>query len=420
MSTFEILLLVLLPAVPALITYFQYCRWKVYRPIKPIESPIPVDWNLPKYLQPAEVSLLFDRTMNHKSIAALLIDLAGRGYIRIKELSPSEKKSRLKRINEVDPILTDYEFISLKDDYSELEEYEIRLLENLSLLSDCTDEEIGQPDWLASLWKPKYEMLIEKMSNANFLSSVPAGELGWSLLSVILLLLWPLIALEILSHILMASDSFIVVFQMLFVWSFICICLMMYFIFLMPARTALGSKRLSECLSYLRFIKAVTSERLNILLNNKSSEFAEMYAFSIAVRHETIWKSKVGNLEVPCPSWFEPTGLDSSGSIRASTLITKLEDFIDCLGFSFGLPKTERLSGAQSNAFNEMTADLDALLEPISETEPPEKRRKIVLGRILRVARVTPLWREICQSHMLDENIPVEEVEALLATFKKG
>src|SRR5262249_49503206 len=74
--------LFLLPAITALILY-SYWRAVCYQP--GADKPISVEWNPPPNLAPCEVGTLIDESCDMPDLTSTAIDLAARGYIKIRE-----------------------------------------------------------------------------------------------------------------------------------------------------------------------------------------------------------------------------------------------------------------------------------------------------------------------------------------------
>jgi uncharacterized membrane protein len=106
--------------IPIFIFIFLFQEWyRKGRDLK-IEKPIVVEYQPPDNLRPAEMDFILNEDIEPKDIAATIIDLAVRGFLKIREVEDKvlffEKK--------------DYEIEKLKDD-GDLLDYEKLLLEKL-------------------------------------------------------------------------------------------------------------------------------------------------------------------------------------------------------------------------------------------------------------------------------------------------
>lgn len=92
---------------------FIYLLMKTQRNGDQIRKPIVPQYEPPNNLRPAEVSLILNQRIQARDLAATLIDLAVRGYVKIREIENSEFSDK-----------KDYEIIKLKDYDENLLSYE--------------------------------------------------------------------------------------------------------------------------------------------------------------------------------------------------------------------------------------------------------------------------------------------------------
>ncbi len=132
-------------SLPIIVIFGFFLNWFVYGRDYKIKGPIIPRWEVPDNLAPAEAGIIFDGKFGSQDFAAMIIDLAVRGYISIEQL------------------FDDYEFTYLKENSeiykgSSLKEYEKYFLSvfflgnKKTILSSKTNN-----------FKKEYETLLDKI-----------------------------------------------------------------------------------------------------------------------------------------------------------------------------------------------------------------------------------------------------------------
>ncbi|MCD6410532.1 DUF2207 domain-containing protein [bacterium] len=108
--------------IPLLTFFFLFYQWFTKGRDPKIKKPIVVQYEPPDNLRPMEVQAILKQKINNRAFSATLIDLAVRGFVKIKEL---EKKHFFSK--------KDYEFIKLREfeNSEELFDYEKKFLKKL-------------------------------------------------------------------------------------------------------------------------------------------------------------------------------------------------------------------------------------------------------------------------------------------------
>ncbi len=108
--------------IPLLTFFFLFYQWFTKGRDPKIKKPIIVQYEPPDNLRPMEVQAILKQKINNRAFSATLIDLAVRGFVKIKEL---EKKHFFSK--------KDYEFIKLREfeNSEELFDYEKKFLKKL-------------------------------------------------------------------------------------------------------------------------------------------------------------------------------------------------------------------------------------------------------------------------------------------------
>lgn len=109
--------------IPVFVFIFLFNKWWREGKDPKIKKPIVAQYEPPDDLKPAEVGLILNQRITGKEITATLVDLAVRGYIKIKEIPRNDIFEKV-----------DYELINLKDfndPQEELREYEREILNKI-------------------------------------------------------------------------------------------------------------------------------------------------------------------------------------------------------------------------------------------------------------------------------------------------
>lgn len=109
--------------IPVFVFIFLFNKWWREGKDPKIKKPIVAQYEPPDDLKPAEVGLILNQRITGKEITATLVDLAVRGYIKIKEIPRDDIFEKV-----------DYELINLKDfndHQEELREYEREILNKI-------------------------------------------------------------------------------------------------------------------------------------------------------------------------------------------------------------------------------------------------------------------------------------------------
>lgn len=109
--------------IPVFVFIFLFNKWWREGKDPKIKKPIVAQYEPPDDLRPAEVGLILNQRITGKEITATLVDLAVRGYIKIKEIPRNDIFKKV-----------DYELINLKNfnnPQEELREYEREILNKI-------------------------------------------------------------------------------------------------------------------------------------------------------------------------------------------------------------------------------------------------------------------------------------------------
>lgn len=272
---------------------------------------ISVEWEPPKDLTPAEVGTLVDESCDTKDIVSTVIDLAARGYLKIRELPASGFLFFSGK---------DYEFtkLDLPQDAHKLNKYEDRVMHGIFGLSNTTVylSQLKNTFYtnLPLVSDAIYESLITKDCFTQNPQMVKKGYYVLGILGICLGVIF-----------FIAGISSSVAWGIGTVLSGIIICCASG---AMPVRTKTGVSFLRQSLAYKRFVRMAEKDRLRVLAEKDPTIFGRLLPYAMVLGVENQWAEKFHDLITAPPSWYEPLGYGSTNYIFSSNT------FVNDLGYS--------------------------------------------------------------------------------------
>lgn len=248
----------------------------------------------PDDLTPAEVGVLLDERADNIDITATVIDLAVKGYLKIREVE-GERLLFLKR--------TDYEFVFLRDD-SELKKHERTVLNGLK---ECA-RRAGNPNSvrLSDLKERFYTHLkqaksdlYETLARDRYFAGNPdkVRESYFALGAIVGA------ALLVSGLFLMNTDA---TSGLALITSGLVTGLAIAgFAFAMPRKTEKGVKALWHILGFREFIRRVEKDRLERMLREDPNLFDRVLPYALVFGVADEWAEKFEGLLAEPPSWYE-------------------------------------------------------------------------------------------------------------------
>jgi uncharacterized membrane protein len=271
--------------------YWNYGRDPIWR-----ES-IVVQYQPPDNLSPAEVGVLVDERADNIDIVATIIDLAVRGYLKIREIE-TEHLLFFKR--------TDYEFIFLRDDSSGLKEHERDVWDGLRVRTSLSNplkpvrlsELKGHFHFYLGLAKSS---LYRSLTNKGYFAEDPSmvrtkyfaigaavgsaafglGIYGASSLFISPVACLSLILSGILTGIIIAA-----------------------FAPAMPRKTVKGARALWHIIGFREFIQRVEKDRLERMLQEDPNLFDRVLPYALVFGIADEWAAKFEGLLQKPPDWY--------------------------------------------------------------------------------------------------------------------
>ena len=284
--------------------------------------PAQVEWSPPKDLTPAEVGTLLDERCDMTDILSTLIDLAARGFLVIEDLST---KGAVLGIG----AKTDYAFTRTNQQMSldaPLRTHEQTFLRGLF---GSTDAGAGRTT-LASLKNHFYvhlptirQSIYRDLTDKRLFQSNPENTRNLYVVLGVLALGAGLFALFIsgllggfaLGYGLIGAGFIVMLFSR---W--------------MPAKTALGSRRLRECVGFQRFVQLAEKDRIEKLITDDPTVFGRLLPYAMVLGVGEIWATKFSDLMVEAPDWYHS---NSGGSFVPYLFVSNLGSGMNTMGTTF-------------------------------------------------------------------------------------
>jgi hypothetical protein len=279
-------------AVPLFVFMAMFLLWW-NRGRDPRLRPISAQYEPPEKLTPGEVGTLLDDSVDMRDITATLVDLAVRGFMVITE----EKKDHLGGLwSDKDYIFT---LQKSRSEWNGLKGHEEALLTGIFTA--------GQKDEMVSMssLQNRFYTTLPLIKNSLFDSLVTHGyygmrpdstRSGWIAFGVVIgfLSIWGGGALGKTMG--MAPLAFIVS-------GILSAAMICGFGWLMPARTADGTRALEGVLGFEDFLAHVESDRFNTMIKTPQM-FEKFLPFAMALGVEKNWSKAFQGICVEPPSWY--------------------------------------------------------------------------------------------------------------------
>lgn len=290
---------------------------------------VAVEWNPPKDLTPAEVGTLVDESCDMQDIVSTLIDLAARGYLKIKEIDTCDKFLFFSN--------KDYQFTKLDPPQGEenLLVHEKLFLSGLFGFSSTStllsEQKHRFYENIGPIRKAIYGALIEKGHFKENPETVRNSYVGMGGIVVVLG-----IAAFFVPQIAIGCG--------LVISGLITICTARA----MPARTRSGSEKLREILGFERFIRLTEKRRIAELAKNDPTIFGRLLPYAMVLGVADKWAEAFHDLLTEPPDWYEPYGYGPNYVFSSCGFVNDLGGAMNTMGntFASGPPPSSSTSGA--------------------------------------------------------------------------
>ncbi len=256
------------------------------------------EYDPPAGLTPGEVGTLIDFSPDNTELTGTLIDLAIRGWIRINDLTESERKKK-----------RDYEFELLNADFTKLKPHEESLLEGL-FEKEVVGEKVALKDLKNKFYTTAGEMkkqLTAALTSGGYFSKKPAHARGETMTLGGLLAVVGFISL-------VATEANWFGWSIGLIISGIILLIIGWY---MPQRTHKGVIATEAALGLKLFMEVAEAERIKILqgpdseyLGDKKAPkftvhlYEKLLPFAIVMGVEKAWSEKFKDIYKEPPTWY--------------------------------------------------------------------------------------------------------------------
>ncbi|RYG73934.1 DUF2207 domain-containing protein [bacterium] len=299
--------------------------------------PAQVEWAPPKDMSPAEVGTLIDESCDMADIVSTLIDLAARGYLRIVEIESTQFLFFQSK---------DYEFYRTHKEKPDdvLAPHETMFLRGLF----GTEVAGNQMVTLSSLKEQFYihlpairDSIYNSLTSNGLFTANPEttrntyhgiggaifliGVLGAFFLSAFVTIAYG-IGFALAGIIIYASAK------------------------AMPAKTALGSRKLRECVGFQRFVKLAEKDRIEKLITDDPTIFGRLLPYAMVLGVADQWANKFSSLMSEPPDWYSGP---SYNNFSTYYFVNSLNSSMNTMGKTFeSKPAPQSTGGSGGSGFS--------------------------------------------------------------------
>lgn len=301
--------------------------------------PAQVEWSPPRDLTPADVGTLLNERCDMTDILSTLIDLAARGYLVIQDLST---KGAVLGIG----AKTDYIFTRTNQQIpldAPLRQHEKTFLEGLF----GTTAPGGQRVTLSSLKNQFYvylpqirQSIYRDLTDKNLFKSNPESTRNDYIGAGVVVAGLGLVAIFLGAGFLGSISYGIGLIGAGLV--------VMLFSGAMPARTALGSRRLRECVGFQRFVQLAEKDRIEKLIGDDPTIFGRLLPYAMVLGVGEIWATKFSGLMQQAPDWYVS---NSNGVFMPTLFASNLGSGMGEMGSTFS-SQPQSTAGSGGSGFS--------------------------------------------------------------------
>lgn len=298
----------------------------------------------PDGLLPAEVGVVYDNTAHPHDITATVIDLAIRGYIKIEEVPKKLLSAQ------------DYIFHLMKSDYSELKNFEVKILEGLFGLSASSGAQINLSslkDKFYSTTQEVNELLYSKLTADGYYTRKPK-TLVYSMGAVgIAIIIGSIFLLSFLAE----FGGFLTFCGVLI--SGVCFLAIAPW---MSQRTPKGRETEEYIKGLKMYIEIAEKDRISTLQGPQSDYlidrnapkrdiklFEKLLPYAMVLKVEKQWAGKFADIYKEPPSWYSGSSVNTFNTLY---LVNSLSAATSAMGTTFTSSPRSSGSGFSGGGFS--------------------------------------------------------------------
>jgi uncharacterized membrane protein len=267
-----------------------YLYWLFQGKDKGGRRAVGVEFTPPYDLTPAEVGTLIDEKIDMPDVTSTLVDLAARGYLKIRQLPYNGILMMSDK---------DYEFTKLSPPAGAipLKQHETFFMAALfGYLVDTTYLSSLQGKFQPHIIDIKTSIWSQLLNGGYFTRHPDSDRAFFRAIGLFLILLAGLYMMLNTWNEAVAGAGGLVISGLITMLSSGA----------MPSRTEKGSKALGECLSFKRFVEKAEKKRIAVLAKEDPTIFGRLLPYAMVLGCADTWAEKFKELLVAPPDWYQP------------------------------------------------------------------------------------------------------------------
>jgi len=243
----------------------------------------------PDKIRPAVMGTVIDEKVDTKDISAVIVDLAVRGFLTIKEL----KEKKIFGIT-----FTDYEFIDTGKVRTELKNYEKKIIEGIfdgnkiRKLSDLRDKFYKH---MSGIKDDLYEMVVKEK---DFDSKPYTLKITYLIIGIVI----AIGGFFVMPYLIVSASSFVSLSYGLIISGI----MIVIFSFFMAKRTEEGVEMTRKIKGFELYMK--TAERYRQKFNEDQKIFEKFLPYAMVFGITKEWAKKFEKMQLDRPEWYQGSG----------------------------------------------------------------------------------------------------------------
>ncbi len=296
--------------IPFFVFVYLFRKWFKEGRDPKIKKPIVVQYTPPDNLKPAEMSFILNQRIKPRDLSATLVDLAIRGFIKIKEI----KKGWIWKEK-------DYEIEKLKD-FHDLSDYERTLLERIFKKKNKIRISMLQRS-LHRDFSEIAEKISQKMVREKYFVKDPLEtKIDWAIKGVLIIIL----------SIFFVGMTTSITLENSYLFLSLILSGILFIIFspFMPKRTKKGTETLWYILGFKKYIE--TAEKYRAQFYERAKIFEEYLPYAISFDLVDKWAKAFEGIYKTPPQWYEGAYV---GSFSSKAFSSSLNSAVSSMGGMF-------------------------------------------------------------------------------------